>query len=85
MFIEEEEIIELTQKEKDLAAIDARISGLKSTITTFNAVMAERAAVKAKGTRFILKHEPKAVDEASINLEIVRLEAARKDVMKRKN
>lgn len=84
MFTDEETVVELTQKEKDLAVIDQRISGLKSIITTHAADMANRAAVTAKGTKFFLKHPLPAVNEDSVNREIRRLEAAREDVMKRK-
>ncbi len=79
------ETVELTRKEFDLAAIDGRIRGLKGTITHYEAAVASEAHIKKIGQKFTSRGVVYPIDYDAINAELARMEAARKDVMKRAN
>ena len=73
------------EKQEALDMIGARIHGLAGAISIYNRNMAEEANNKARGKIFAGLGVIYPIDEPSIRREIARMEAARKDVMKRKN
>lgn len=79
------ENIEMTQKDKDLSSIDGRIRGLMAIKSVNGMRVAEEKMLKDKKILFGSHGVVKPINVGRIDSEIARLEAARKDVAKRKN